>query len=163
MSPGALIITLLAMVAALLGGAAWHDRQVEAFRAEVLSAGHDDSVRLLGRGNAALTQKLQESDRARTADKQKLVDLERRLAAAKRMRASEHADFVARAAAATEAELRAYAQVCDGIVGESRSLVERFGREAIACAIDAEQLERDVAAYADHWVEFVEAVKGDAK
>ena len=143
-------LTRLGFVLALVAALAWwhgravdrHDRQIadEARRASATAAARVTDNHL------ALQAQTKETARVHAAEKTALVDLIARLDADRRLLAGELADFRTRLAAATAAELRAYAAQSDDHLGRSRKDLERFGVEAAQCASVAWQLKSDLDA-----------------
>lgn len=140
------LVFVIALVAAL---AWWHGRAVDRHDEQMIADARRASAVAAARmtdNNLALQAQMTENARVHDAEKTALVDLVARLDADQRLLASEHAGFRARLAAATAAELRAYAAQSDDHLGRSRKDLERFGVEAAQCSSIAWQLKSDLDA-----------------
>lgn len=140
-----------ALGVAALGTAAyfWHAAQVDEFEQRLVdeaAAARAQAVEKITAQNAEFRRQLQEAERVAEFEKAALADLVHRIAADKRLLESERAGFAARVAAATQAQLRAYAEVADDHLSGCRGDVERFGVEAAQCASTAWRLRTDIEA-----------------
>lgn len=153
MFPGAQLLTQTLIVGGLIaGGYFWHRGQIADHDAAVLSEikaqRNRDAIRAV-ETQIDLMARFDRSANDEAAELANLRDLNARLSDANRVLDDDAKTFGARVQAATEAQLRAYAEETDRNLSRSRKDVERFGREAIECSAKAWRIKSDVDAVYD--------------
>lgn len=139
-------------VAVIVGAYFWHSDAVsdhdKALLADIKMQRDRDAIRAVDI-QIELKTRFEGNANVEATELARLRDLNARLADANRVLDDDAKTFGARVQAATEAQLRAYAQEADRNLSGSRKDVERFGREATECSAKAWRIKSDVEAIYD--------------